>query len=92
MCWTQKATENYVPLHKSMQWCTVDPKVKVLRIQDVYLGSRILIFSIPDPTTTKREREKNKFVVVPFFVDMNFTKFTYKYYIFLTGKEKDSIH
>jgi hypothetical protein len=54
----------------------------VLRIRDVYPGSRNLIFTHPgsrisDPgskSSNKREGWK-KFVVIPFYVDTNFTKF-----------------
>ena len=58
----------------------------VLRIQDVYPGSRILIFShpgtrisdpgsrIPDPKTATKERGEKKIVVITFYVATNFTK------------------
>jgi hypothetical protein len=51
----------------------------VLRIQDVYLGSRILIFTHPgsrisDPKTATKERGEKKIVVIPFFGAINFTK------------------
>jgi hypothetical protein len=51
----------------------------VLRIRDVYPGSRILIFNhpgsrIPDPKTATKERGGKKFVVIPFYVATNFTK------------------
>jgi hypothetical protein len=58
----------------------------VLRIRDVYPGSRILIFTHPgsrilDPgskNSNKRERLKKrgekKLVVIPFYVATNFTK------------------
>jgi hypothetical protein len=48
----------------------------VLRIRDVYLGSRILIFTIPDPgskNSYKREGRK-KLVVIHFIVATNLTK------------------
>jgi hypothetical protein len=56
----------------------------VLRIRDVYPGSRILIFTIPDPgpgsripdpKTATKERGEKKFDVipVPFYVATNFT-------------------
>ena len=60
--------------------------VPVLRIQDVYPGSRILIFShpgtrisdpgswIPDPKTATKERGEKKIVVITFYVATNFTK------------------
>jgi hypothetical protein len=54
----------------------------VLRIRDVYPGSRILIFThpgsrIPDPGSknSKKERGEKKFVVITFYVATNFTKF-----------------
>ncbi len=58
----------------------------VLRIQDVYPGSRILIFThpgsrisdpgsrIPDPKTATKERGEKKFFVIAFYVATNFTK------------------
>jgi hypothetical protein len=51
----------------------------VLRIRDVYPGSRILIFThpgsqIPDPKTATQERGEKKFVVIPLFVATNFTE------------------
>jgi len=58
----------------------------VLRIRDVYPGSRILIFThpgsripdlgsrIPDPKTATKERGEKKLVVIPFYVATNFTK------------------
>jgi hypothetical protein len=60
----------------------------VLRIRDVYPGSRILIFThpgsripdlgsrFPDPktATTKKERGEKKLVVIPFFMAINLTK------------------
>jgi hypothetical protein len=66
----------------------------VLRIRDVYPGSRILIFTHPgsqisDPESknnNKREKRK-KLVVIPFFVARNFTNLTY-YFIFQMMKEK----
>jgi hypothetical protein len=60
--------------------------VAVLRIRDVYPGSRILIFTypgsrisdpgsqIPDPKTATKERGEKKLVVIPFYVAKNFTK------------------
>jgi hypothetical protein len=52
----------------------------VLWIRDVYPGSRILIYTHPesrilDPKTATKERVENKFIVIPFFVATNFTKF-----------------
>jgi hypothetical protein len=58
----------------------------VLRIRDVYPGSRILIFThpgsripdlgsrIPDPKTGRKERGEKKIFVKHFFVATNFTK------------------
>jgi hypothetical protein len=51
----------------------------VWQIQDVYPGSRILIFThpgsqIPDPKTATKERGEKKLVVIPFYVATNFTK------------------
>jgi hypothetical protein len=45
-------------------------KKSVLRIRDVYPGSRILIFThpgslIPDPKTATKERGEKKLVVIP---------------------------
>jgi hypothetical protein len=55
----------------------------VLRIWDVYPGSWILIFypsRIPDPKTATKERGEKKFIVIPFFVAANFTKFEVIYF------------
>ncbi len=51
----------------------------VLRIRDVYPGSRILICThpgsgIPDPKTATKERGEKKLVIIPFYVATNFTK------------------
>jgi hypothetical protein len=51
----------------------------VLRIRDVYSGSRILIFThpvsrIPDTKTAIKERGEKKLVGIPFIVSINFTK------------------
>ena len=51
----------------------------MLRIRDVYPGSRILIFThpgsrIPDPKTVTKERGEKKFVIILCFVVTNFTK------------------
>jgi hypothetical protein len=51
----------------------------VLRIRDVYPGSRIVIFfhlgsQIPDPKTATKERGEKKFVVLSFFVATKITK------------------
>jgi hypothetical protein len=53
--------------------------VSVLRIRDVYPGSRILIFTHPgsrisDPKTATKERGEKKYFVIPFYVATNFTK------------------
>jgi hypothetical protein len=55
----------------------------VLRIGDVYHGSRILIFTqpgsrIPDPKTATKERGENKFVVIPFFIATNLKLFYFE--------------
>ncbi len=55
----------------------------VLRIRDVYPGSRILIFNpswilrISDPVSQNSNNREGwkKFVIIPFFVAKNFTKF-----------------
>jgi hypothetical protein len=63
-------------------------RTAVLRIRDVYPGSRILIFThpgsrisdpgsrVPDPKTVTKERMRDEkiFFVKPFFVATNFTK------------------
>jgi hypothetical protein len=58
----------------------------VLRIRDVYPGTRILILPIPDPgsripylKTAMKDRGEKRFVVipVPFFGAINFTKLNY---------------
>jgi hypothetical protein len=64
----------------------------VLRIRDVYPGSRILIFNhsgsrISDPKTATKERGEKKLVVKPFFVATNFTKLNLLY--FLNAEEKN---
>jgi hypothetical protein len=51
----------------------------VLRIRDVYPGSRIpnpdfYPSRIPDPKTAIKERGGKKLFVIPFFVAINFTK------------------
>jgi hypothetical protein len=51
----------------------------VLRIWDIYPGSRILDpdfypSRIPDPKTAIKERGEKFFFVIPFFVATNFTK------------------
>jgi hypothetical protein len=58
----------------------------VLRIRDVYPGSRILIFThpgsrisdprsrIPDPKTATKERGEKNFFVITFYVATNFTE------------------
>jgi hypothetical protein len=71
----------------------------VLRIRDVYPGSRILIFThpgsripdlgsrIPDPKTAMKDRGEKKLVVIPFFGAINFTKLNY--FIFEMLKKKN---
>jgi hypothetical protein len=49
----------------------------VLRIRDVYPGSRILIFTHPGSRIQKQQQKrgvKKKFVVITFYVATNFTK------------------
>jgi hypothetical protein len=48
----------------------------VLRIRDVYPGSRISDpgSRIPDPKTAAKERGEKKFVVATFFIAIYFTK------------------
>jgi hypothetical protein len=48
----------------------------VLRIQDVYPGSRIRIFSHPGSRIQKQQQKRGvkKIFVIPFFVTTNFTK------------------
>jgi hypothetical protein len=58
---------------------TINVRYPVLRIRDVYPGSRILIFThpgsrIPDPKTATKERGEKKLVVIPFYVATNVTK------------------
>jgi hypothetical protein len=50
--------------------------IPVLRIRDVYLRSRILIFRHPGSwiQNSTKERAEKKFVVITFFVATNFTK------------------
>jgi hypothetical protein len=52
-----------------------DPDFYPSRIPDP--GSRIpdLRSQIPDPITATKERSEKKFVVIPFFVATNYTKF-----------------
>jgi hypothetical protein len=45
----------------------------VLRIWDVYPGSRILIFTYPGSKKATKERGEKFFVVIPFFAATNFT-------------------
>jgi hypothetical protein len=52
-------------------------KIAVLRIRNIYPGSRILIFypsRIPDPKTSTKERGEKKFAVIPIFVATKITK------------------
>jgi hypothetical protein len=58
----------------------------VLRIRDIYPGSRMFIpdpdflpipdpgSRIPDPKTATKERGEKKFDVIPFYLATNFTK------------------
>jgi hypothetical protein len=66
--------------------------LSVLRIRDVYPGSRILIFThsgsrIPDPKTVTNEKGEKKLVVKPFFCSHKFHKIV-NYFIFLMLKKK----
>ncbi len=56
-------------------YCATKYMRSVLRIRDVYPGSRISDpgSRIPDPKTATKERGEKKFVVIPFFVATNFT-------------------
>jgi hypothetical protein len=52
-------------------------QLPMLRIRDVYPRSRILIFSHPGSRiqkTATKERGEKKFVVITFYVAINFTK------------------
>ncbi len=61
----------------------INPPDPALRIRDVYPGSRILIFTHPGwsdlgsriQKQLQKRGMKKKFVVIPFFVATNFTKF-----------------
>ncbi len=62
----------------------------MLRIRDVYPGSRILIFTHPgsrisDPKTAKKERGKK--IVIPFFCSNKFYKIE-NYFVFEMLKKK----
>jgi hypothetical protein len=64
----------------------------VLRIRDIYPGSRILIFThpgsrIPDPKTATKERGEKKLDVKPFYVASNFNKIV-NYFSFEVLKKK----
>jgi hypothetical protein len=64
----------------------------VLRIRDVYPGSRILIFThpgsrIPDPKTATKERGEKKLDVKPFYVATKFNKIVI-YFSFEVLKKK----
>jgi hypothetical protein len=64
----------------------------VLRIRDVYPGSRILIFThpgsrIPDPKTATKERGEKKLYVKPFYVATKFNKIS-NYFSFDVLKKK----
>jgi hypothetical protein len=61
---------SYAPSHRTssvVKGSIADPGC-LLRIRDVYPGSRI-----PDPKTAIIERSEKK-LVIPFFVAINFTK------------------
>jgi hypothetical protein len=58
----------------------------VLRIRDVYPGSRILIFTNPGSKTATKERDEKKFVVIPFVWSHKFNKMNY--FIFEMVKKK----
>jgi hypothetical protein len=73
---------------------SLDPAV--LRIRDVYPGSRILLFThpgsrIPDLKTVTKERGVKKFVVKTFFYIHKFHKIV-KYFIFGSLKKKMWVH
>jgi hypothetical protein len=60
--------------------CTVSSGLVRTIVADPGCLSRILIFThpesrIPDPKTATKESGEKKFVVIPFFVATNFTKF-----------------
>ena len=64
----------------------------MLRIRDVYPGSRILIFThpgsrIPDPKTATKERGEKKLVVKSFYVATKFNKIV-KYFSVKVIKKK----
>ena len=65
----------------------------VLRIRDVYPGSRILIFThpgsrIPDPKTAIKERGEKKLIVIPFLCSHKFHKIV-NYFSFEVLKKKN---
>jgi hypothetical protein len=65
----------------------------VLRIRDVYPGSRILIYPnpgsrTPDPKTATKERGEKKFVVLTFYAATNLTKLQI---IFSFGAEEKNL-
>jgi hypothetical protein len=59
----------------------------VLRIRDVYPGSRILILPIPDPKTATKERGEKKLDVKPFYVATKCYKIV-NYFCFEVLKKK----
>jgi hypothetical protein len=74
----QEPDEHAVPALPHNNWllqtsCRKN-QLSVLRIRDVYPGSRILIFTHPGsyPKTAVKERGEKKFVDIPFFVATNF--------------------
>ncbi len=73
--------------------CLCLVKITVWRILDVYLGSRILIFThpgsrIPDPKTLRKQKREVKKICYTFFVVTNFTKLNTYYVIFEMLKKK----
>jgi hypothetical protein len=67
---------------RAPSWNNILSLKAVLRIQDVYPGSRILIFvhprsRIPDSKTATKERGEKKFVVLSFFLATKITKLNY---------------
>jgi hypothetical protein len=75
-----------------MYWFATWWFLTVLRIRDVYPGSRILSFThpgsripdlgsrIPDPKTAMKDRSEKKFVVIPFLRSHKFHKIKILYF------------
>jgi hypothetical protein len=65
----------------------------VLRIRDVYPGSRVLIVFYPIPRSNNKKRKKNKVVVLPFcshkFQKFKMIKFFNKYRKRFESNDKD---